>query len=167
MKTSLTASEHPSSIVNLSRSQSQEDPSFFICSMIVPPYSSFQSQARSKNFSLPRSSFSIPSSFSALMIFTSVAILAWSVPGIHNALYPCIFLKRIRMSWSVSSNACPIWSFPVIFGGGITIVYGCFVSSTSAWKYLLSSHFWYRRSSIAPGSYVVSNSFFISKLLTL
>ena len=42
----------------------------------------------------------------------------------HKALYPCILLNRMRISCSVLSNACPICSCPVIFGGGITIVNG-------------------------------------------
>ena len=33
-----------------------------------------------------------------ILILTSVAILAWSVPGCHSALSPCILLKRIRIS---------------------------------------------------------------------
>ena len=51
------------------------------------------SQARSKNPSLPKSSFSIPSFFICSMIFTSVAILAWSVPGCHIAV-PRFFVLR-------------------------------------------------------------------------
>ena len=48
--------------------------------------SSFHCQARSRNFSRPRSALSTPSSLRASIILTSVAILAWSVPGCHSAL---------------------------------------------------------------------------------
>ncbi len=119
-------------MVNLSLSQSQDEPSFINCSIILPPYSSFHCQALSRNPSLPRSSFSIPSSLSFSIILTSVAILAWSVPGCQRALYPCILLNRIRISCMVLSKAWPMCSCPVILGGGITIVNGFLLLSTSA-----------------------------------
>ena len=31
-------------------------------------------------------------------------------------------LKRIRVSWIVSSSAWPMWSMPVTLGGGMTTV---------------------------------------------
>ena len=37
--------------------------------------------------------------------------------------------------------ACPMCSCPVMFGGGITMVNGFLLRSTSAWKYPLFSHF--------------------------
>ena len=76
MKTVCTASEQPSSMVNRSRVQSQEEPSFFSCSTMRPPYWRFQSQARSKNFSLPMSSLVAPSFRMASTIFASVAMEA-------------------------------------------------------------------------------------------
>ena len=39
----------------------------------------------------------------------------------------------------------------VMFGGGITVVNGFLLLSTSAWKYLLSHHFSYNFASIALG----------------
>ena len=84
--TSLTAFERPSSMVKRSLSQSQEEPNFFNCSMILPPYSFFHSHAFSRKPSLPRSCLSMPCFFRVSMILTSVAILAWSVPGCHSAL---------------------------------------------------------------------------------
>src|SRR5699024_4936159 len=52
-------------------------------------------------------------------------------------------------------------SFPVMFGGGITVVNGFLLRSTSAWKYLFSHHLSYSFSSIAFGSYVFANSLLI------
>ena len=74
--TSVTALLQPSSMVKRSLSQSQEEPIFLSWLMIRPPYSSFHSQARFKKPSRPRSSLSIPSSFSFSMILTSVAMEA-------------------------------------------------------------------------------------------
>ena len=142
MKTSCTALEQPSSMVKRSLSQSAEAPSFFSWLIIFPPYSSFHSQACFKNSSLPISFLSMPCSFSFSITFTSVAIAAWSVPGCQRASYPCILLKRMRISCMVSSRACPMCSCPVTFGGGITMVNGFLSLFTWAWKYLLSSHFW-------------------------
>ena len=63
-----------SSKVNFVRSQSQEQPNFFNCSKITPPYSSVQSQACFKNSSLDKSFLSIPCSFNFATTFASVAI---------------------------------------------------------------------------------------------
>jgi hypothetical protein len=52
------------------------------------------------------------------------AIEAWSVPGIHIALKPCMRRQRIRMSCRVEPSACPMCSEPVTFGGGSVIEYG-------------------------------------------
>ena len=49
---------------------------------------------------------------------------AWSVPGIHSVLKPCIRFRRIRMSCSVLFSAWPRCSAPVTFGGGMTMQYG-------------------------------------------
>ena len=92
-------------MVNRSLSQSQEDPSFLSWLIIRPPYSFFQSQALSKKASRPKSFLLIPSSFNFSRILTSVAILAWSVPGCQRALYPCIRLERIKISCNVLSRA--------------------------------------------------------------
>jgi hypothetical protein len=40
----------------------------------------------------------------------------------------------MRISWSVLFRACPMWREPVIFGGGITMVYGGREEAGSAWK---------------------------------
>ena len=141
INTSCTAFEQPSSMVKRSLSQSQEEPIFLNWLVIVPPYSFFHSHVLFKKPSLPSSCLSIPSSFKALVTFTSVEILAWSVPGTQSASYPCILLKRMRISCIVLSSACPICNLPVMFGGGITIVNGFLSRFTSAWKYFLSSHF--------------------------
>jgi hypothetical protein len=45
---------------------------------------------------------------------------------------------------------------PVTFGGGITIVYGCF-DETSAWKKLFSSQRLYNFGSTSAGEYVFAN----------
>ncbi len=108
-KNSLTALLQTSSIVKRSRSQSHESPSLRHCSVILPPNSSFHCQTFSKKASLPRSSFSTPSSSLSLSTtFTSVAIEAWSEPGIQRLLYPCILLYLINMSCKVWSRACPM-----------------------------------------------------------
>ena len=57
-----------------------------ILKQILPPYSFFHSHAFSRKPSLPRSCLSMPCFFRVSMILTSVAILAWSVPGCHSAL---------------------------------------------------------------------------------
>jgi len=87
MNCSKTASDNPSSIVNLFLSQSQEHPNLLCCFWIVPPYSLVQAHALSKNCSLVISAFVSPSSFFIFSTtFTSVAIAAWSEPGSHNVL---------------------------------------------------------------------------------
>ncbi len=50
-----------------------------------------------------------------------VAIPAWSVPGTQTTRCPRIRIHRARMSSIVRPYACPMWSFPVTFGGGMTI----------------------------------------------
>ena len=95
---SKTALDNPSSKVNLLFSQSQEQPSFLCCFCIVSPNSFVQSHALFKNPSLPTSSLLKPSFFIFSTTFTSVAIAAWSVPGSHKVLYPCILLNLISIS---------------------------------------------------------------------
>lgn len=53
---------------------------------------------------------------------------------------------------------------PVIFGGGITVVNGFLLLSTSAWKYLFSHHFSYNLDSISLGcrlSQLLTHSFLL------
>ena len=104
-------------------SQSQLAPSFLSCSKIIPPNSSFHSQACFKNSSLPISDFLIPFSLNRLTTLASVAIDAWSVPGTQQAFFPNILALLTRTSWMVLFNMCPICKTPVTFGGGITTVY--------------------------------------------
>ena len=66
----------------------------------------------------------MPSSASLLTTLASVAIAAWSVPGTHRAFLPMSRARRTRMSWIVLLSMWPMWSIPVTFGGGITIVNG-------------------------------------------
>ena len=89
--------------------------------MMVRPDSSFHRQTRATNASRPRSSLRRPSAASWRSMTFCVAIPAWSVPGSQSTLWPSIRFIRIRMSWSVLFSACPMWSDPVTFGGGITI----------------------------------------------
>ena len=56
-----------------------------------------------------------------LTTFDSVAMEAWSVPGIQQAFFPSIRAFRINTSWIVLFKTCPMVSIPVTFGGGITI----------------------------------------------
>src|SRR5699024_2446822 len=75
-------------------------------------------------------------------------------PGSQRAEYPCMRLKRMSVSCKVASMACPMWSCPVMLGGGMTMVKGTFSGSTSARKYPFSSDSLYILSSNAPGLYV-------------
>ena len=61
-------------MVNVVRSQSKLQPSFFNCCKIMPPYFSFHSQAYPKNSSLLNDDFVIPLSLSIPTTFASVAI---------------------------------------------------------------------------------------------
>jgi hypothetical protein len=63
-KASATALASPSSMVKRWRDQSQLDPSRLSWSMIRSPYSAFQRQTLSRNFSRPSASRSVPSSIS-------------------------------------------------------------------------------------------------------
>jgi hypothetical protein len=88
-------------MVNRSRSQSHDSPSFFICSTMVPPYRSFHRHTRSTNPSRPSSWGSTPLSRSWRFTRTSVPIPAWSVPGSHRTSKPCIRFRRMMASWRV------------------------------------------------------------------
>ena len=117
-------------MVKRSRAQSQVAPSRRSCFRIVPPDSSRQAQTFSMKASrpivsvlpffggMPRSS-AIPCSASIRSTTIWVAMPAWSVPGCHSTLRPCIRWKRIRMSWIVLLKAWPRCRLPVTFGGGI------------------------------------------------
>ena len=85
-------------MVNLVRSQSQEQPNCFSCSRMVPPYLLVQSQACFKNSSRVKSFLLIPSLLSLATTFASVAIEAWSVPGTQHALNPFKRARRINTS---------------------------------------------------------------------
>jgi hypothetical protein len=105
------------------------------CSVMRPPCCSFHFQTRLTNSSRPRSwrdLCSVRSSMRSTTIW--VAMPAWSVPGSQSALYPAMRRHRIRMSWMAMVRACPMWSEPVTFGGGMTIVYGARGALSSAWK---------------------------------
>ena len=109
-------------MVNRSRVQSHEHPSFFSWLMMKPPCFSFHCQTRSRNFSRPRSCFVRRSSFfNAFSTCTCVAMPAWSVPGNQRTSLPSMRALRARMSWMVLLRTCPMWSTPVTYGGGITM----------------------------------------------
>ncbi len=74
------------------------------------------------NFSRPSSRRLTPSAFSFLSTFVCVAMPAWSVPKIQRVDLPRMRAQRTMASWMESSRACPMWSLPVTFGGGMTIV---------------------------------------------
>ena len=59
---------------------------------------------------------------------------ASALPGSHSAQYPLMRFQRMSTSWIVSSSAWPRWSWPVTFGGGITMVNGFLSGSRSAWN---------------------------------
>ena len=120
----MTLSERFSSIVNAVRSQSQEAPNLRSCFKMIPPCSSFHSQACRKNSSRVRSVFLIPCPAKRFTTFASVAIEAWSVPGTQQAFLPIIRARRTKISWIVLLSICPMCNTPVTLGGGITIVYG-------------------------------------------
>jgi len=151
--TCITAALRSSSIVNRKRSQSQEQPNVFNCSIIMPPYFSFHSHAYFKNSSRERSCFEIPFSRNIATTFASVAIDAWSVPGTQHVFLPCMRARRTSTSCMVLFSTCPMCNTPVTFGGGITIVYGSRPSG-SEWKNFFSTQYLYQRSSAAAGSYI-------------
>ena len=121
-KASLTAFERPSSIVNLSWSQSQEHPIFSSWLLMMLWCLSFTAQVRSKNFSLPRSWRLKPSFASCLSTTFCVAIPAWSVPGTQRVGTPVILLYLMIISCRLLFKAWPMWRTPVTFGGGMTTV---------------------------------------------
>ena len=65
---------------------------------MMPPCSSFHSQACFKKSSRVRSVFLIPCCARRFTTFASVAMEAWSVPGTQQAFFPCIRARRIRIS---------------------------------------------------------------------
>ena len=117
-----TLSERISSIVKAVRSQSQDAPNFWSCFKMIPPCSSFHSQAYLRNSSLERSLFLIPCAASLFTTLASVAIDAWSVPGTQQAFFPSMRARRTRMSCIVLFSMCPMCRIPVTLGGGMTTV---------------------------------------------
>ncbi len=111
-------------MVNRSRDQSTESPSRRICPRIAPPDSAFHRQTRSTNASRPRSCRDLPSPASWRSTTFWVAMPAWSMPGSQRTSYPCMRLRRDRVSWMVWSSAWPMCSDPVTLGGGMTIENG-------------------------------------------
>ena len=145
-------------MVKRSRDQSQEAPRRLSWRTMVPPDSSFHSQTRRTNSSRPRSRRWIWRSASRRSTTICVAMPAWSMPGCHSTSLPRMRSKRQRMSWIVLLRACPMWSEPVTFGGGMTIVYGSapLRSSRPALKASASSQRVEMRASTAEGSNVLS-----------
>jgi len=115
-----TAREQTLSMVKRLRSQSQEQPMRMSCSRIRAWYWSFQAQIRSTRPSRPTSCRVSPSSsFSRFSTTAWVAMPAWSVPGIHRVLSPCIRCQRMSTSCMELSMACPMCRAPVTLGSGI------------------------------------------------
>ena len=117
----MTARLKPSSMVKRSRDQSSEAPSFLSWPVMTPAYLSFQSQAMRRNSSRPIFSRDRPFSASRFSMTLWTAIEAWSVPGSHMQLKPCILFQRVMMSGRVKHRAWPMWRMPVTFAGGRTI----------------------------------------------
>ena len=99
-----------------------------------------------------------PSAASCFSTTVCVAMPAWSVPGIQTAFLPRIRSRRMMTSWMVLSSACPTWSDPVTFGGGMTMLNGSPGSSGSAWKRPAASQSAYSPASTADGSYAFGSS---------
>ena len=78
--------------------------------------------------------------------------------GLPQHVFAAHPLEPARMSWSVLLSACPIWSEPVTFGGGMTIEKGfAFArSSRPARKACAASQAAEMRASTAAGSKVLS-----------
>ena len=79
----------------------------------------------------------MPFSASALSTLVCVAMPAWSVPSTQRVGCPCMRARRMQASWMVSFRACPMCSMPVMFGGGMTTVYGAFAHAPNPgvrWK---------------------------------
>ena len=128
-------------MVKRERDQSQETPIFFCCWTMRFPYFSFHFHTRWRNFSRPKSWRLRPSlTRRSSSTFTWVEMPAWSTPGSQRVEYPCIRLKRVRMSWRVQSIAWPMWSCPVTLGGGMTMEKGFLERSGSPLKQPAFSH---------------------------
>jgi hypothetical protein len=138
--------------VKRSRLQSQEAPILRIWAVIWPPEVSFQRHTRSTKASRPISWRSRPSLASSRSTTFWVAIPAWSVPGSHRAAQPRIRLRRMVASMSECSKAWPMWSEPVMLGGGMTMQNGSPSGLTSGRKAPDSSHVAYQRASAGAGS---------------
>ena len=158
MKASWTASAYPGSMVKVVRSQSHEQPSRRSCPRIVPPICSFHFHVSSRKRSRPRSNRVRPRCASRRSMITCTAMLAWSSPGCHIALYPRIRLHRMRQSCRLLLSAWPMWSSPVTLGSGIMMAYGRRAGSGTAWNSPWASHSAYRCASTRAGSYVLGIS---------
>ena len=141
MNTFVTLAERISSIVKQVLSQSQEAPSRFNCSRMMPPCFSVHAQACFKNSSRERSLFSMPSLLSLATTLASVAMEAWSVPGTQQAFLPSKRARLTSTSCIVLFSMCPMCRTPVTLGGGITIQYGVLFLSTVEWKNLCSNQY--------------------------
>ena len=89
---------------------------------MMPPCSSFHSQAYLRNSSREMSSLEMPRSLSRATTLFSVAMEAWSVPGTQQAFLPSMRALRMSTSLRVLLSTWPICRMPVTLGGGITMV---------------------------------------------
>src|SRR3989344_882448 len=124
LKVSPTVLTTPGSRVNFSRDQSQEAPSFFICDRIFLAFSKVKSSISRYSVSLSISNLERPSFSSFFSYTTCVSKPAWSKPGSHRVLKPCILLYRVIMSSMVITKPCPALREPLAFVGGMIIVKG-------------------------------------------
>ena len=101
--------------------------------MIMPPDSAFHAHTFSTNLSRPMARrFGSCRSIIWRSTTICVAMPAWSMPGCQSTSRPRMRSKRTRMSCSVLLSACPMWSEPVTFGGGMTIENGSAPGSAPA-----------------------------------
>ena len=90
---------------------------------MVPPDSSFHSQTRFDELLAPEvAAVDLPLHELPLdhHLRRDAGMVRAGLP--EHVLRPRMRSKRQRMSWSVLLRACPMWSEPVTFGGGMTIV---------------------------------------------
>jgi hypothetical protein len=98
---------------------------------MIEPCSCLHTQHSSMNFSRPTSWREKPCFASFCSTLFCVAMPAWSVPSTHRVGRPVMRLRRMTTSWIVLLSACPIWSEPVTFGGGMTTTKGSTPSTIS------------------------------------
>ena len=121
--------------------------------MIVPPYCSFHCHARATNASRPSASRLVP--FLRELLLDDVLRRDAGVVGARAGRArrgPRMRSNRMITSCSVLLSACPMWSAPVTFGGGITITNGLPPGRASGLNEPDSSHARYQRSSTAAGA---------------